>query len=231
DEAGAMEGFERVMREFPDRGNGARALYFRLSPFRRADDSAGALALLDTFYEELGATTLGDDILRYRADLLLVEGRRDEARAALERIVEEHPYPQGHRWVDALMALADMDLEDGNPQGAIEHLRLIVSVDESTTLLGSYTLPTFPKAQLRIAQIYRDELEDFDAADREFAFLSDHFVRSSLRDDAQMQRGAMWLDAVEARRGCRILRDVVEAFEVGHARREAEARVTADCPD
>jgi tetratricopeptide (TPR) repeat protein len=229
DEAAAMAGFERIVREYPDRGNGARALFFLIRPFREADDPEGALALLDRFYAEVGATTLGDDILRIKADLLLGQGDRAGARAALERLVREHPYPEGHRWDDALISLAEMDVEDGRPEDAIARLREIVSKDDTTTVLASYTLPTFPRVQLRIAEIYRDELADYEAADREFRFMFDHFHRSSLRDDALYERGAMWVDAGEVDRGCEILRQVVESFEVGHARRSAEDRLESDC--
>jgi tetratricopeptide (TPR) repeat protein len=228
-EEAAMAGFERVVREYPDRGNGARALFFRIRPFREADDPEGALALLDRFYTEVGATTLGDDILRIKADLLLGQGDRAGARATLEQLVREHPFPQGHRWDDALMALAEMDVEDGRPEDAIAHLRQIVDQDDGTTLISSYTLPTFPRVQLRIAEIYRDELSDYEAADREYRFMFDHFYRSSLRDDALYERGAMWIDAGEVERGCEILREVLEAFEVGHARRSAEDRLQSDC--
>ncbi len=227
----AMSGFDRVIHRYPDDGNGARALYFRLSPFRDADDPEGAIAYLDALYPEVYGSTLADDVLRHKAELLLSEGRRDEARAALELLVHNHPHPQGHRWDDALMTLADMDLEDGRPEAAIERLRAIVAVYDSTTLAGSYTLPTIPRAQMRIAQIYRDELEDHDAADRAYREMYERFFRSSLRDDALYERGAMWLDAGEVDRGCGILREVVAEFEVGHARRSAAERIASDCAE
>ncbi|MBC7174117.1 MAG: tetratricopeptide repeat protein [Polyangiaceae bacterium] len=227
----AMAGFERVMREYPDAGNGARALFFRLGPFREADDTAGAVAYLNALYPEVRSTTLGDDVLRAKADLLLLEGDRAGARAALELLVRNHPYPSGHRWDDALTSLAEMDIEDGNPEAAIEHLRKLVAVHETTTMTGSYTLPTFARAQLRIAQIYRDQLEDRDAADREYVSMIRNFSRSALRDDAHFERGAMWLDAGEVDRGCGILQGVVREYEVGHARRSAEERLRSDCQD
>ncbi len=227
----AMAGFEQVIRLYPDDGNGGRALYLRLAPFREADDTAGAVAFLDALYPDVQATTLGDDVLRQKADLLLGDGERAEARATLELLVRNHPYPQGHRWDDALMTLADMDIEDGRPEDAIAHLRTLVAVQETTTMVGGYTLPTFARAQMRIAQIYRNDLEDRDAADREYRVMYDQFVRSSLRDDALYERGEMWLDAGDVRRGCRILRRVVDEFEVGHARRSAEARIAADCAE
>ena len=53
--------------------------------------------------------------------------------------------------------------------------------------------------------------------------------RSILRDDAEYERGMMWLDQGETERGCDILRDVAEDYEVGHPRREAERTIAERC--
>ena len=262
----AMEGFERVIREFPDDGLGTRALFHRLGEFRPASvasdegsdasaesapdpepvegaeeaeeaeeptsppiDAAGATAFLDELYPDVAETSLGDDVLKAKADIQLEAGDRAGARETFERIVRDHPYPQGHRWDDAIWALAEMDVEDGHPHVAIARLERMIERHDNTTIIGSYTQSTMPLAVLTMARIYRDEVGDYDAADRQFRRLPRRFPRSLLRDDAAYERGVMWLEQGERDRGCDILRDVVEDYEVGHARREAERRVEADC--
>lgn len=226
----AMAGFERVMRETPDDGLGTRSLYYILRDFEQNGDPAGAIAFCDRLYADLGDTTLGDDLLREKSNHLLLTGDRAGARAALEEVVRRYPYPYGERWDDALTALAEMDVEDGEPRRAVERLETLVQRNEETNLVGSYTLPSMPRAQLRIGQIYRDEIHDYEEASDAFEDLEDKFPRSILRDDALYQAGVMWLDVGEdARRGCRILRRLVDDFEVGHPRRLAEERIAADC--
>lgn len=227
----AMQGFERVVREHPEDGLENISIRRLVDDYEARGDLDGAIALLDRLYGDVGSTRAGDDLLRAKADLQLAKGDRAGARATLEKLVAEHPYPYGHSWDNALMKLAEMDLEDGNPRAAIERYETIVSVNEETNLVGSYTLPTMPEAQIRIARIYRDQLSDRDAASRAYDDVGERFPRSTLRDDAQYEAGVMWLDAHETRRGCRYLSHVVADFEVGHARRQAIARMRTDCPD
>lgn len=228
----ALAGFERVMRETPDDGLGTRALYYILRDFEQRGDSAGAIAKCDELYGALGETSLGDDLLREKAKLLVLQGDRDGARVALEELIRRYPYPQGERWDDALAALAEMDVEDGQPARAIERLRTLVNRHEPTNLVGSYTLPSMPKAQIRIGEIYRDELRDYEAASDAFEEFDDEFPHSSMRDDALYQAGILWIDLGNDRsRGCRILRHVVSEFEVGSGRHRAEQRIESDCQD
>lgn len=225
----AYELYEQVMREYPDDGLGTRALYFRVFTMRDADDFAGVVAYLDELYPQVRENSLGDDVLKMKADVQLEAEDRAGARATLEQIVRDHPYPQGHRWDDAIAKLAEMDVEDGHPLVAIARLERMLERFENTTIIGSYTQSGMPLAQLNIARIYRDELHDYDEADSQFRRVVRRFPDSILHDDAGYERGAMWLDQGERERGCDILRDVVEEFEVGHPRRMAAARVEADC--
>jgi len=223
--------YEQIMREFPDDGLGTRSLYFRLFAMRDAEDFAGCIAYLDELYPRVRENSLGDDALKMKADIQLEAEDRAGARVTLEQIVRDHPYPQGHRWDEAIEKLAAMDVEDGHPLVAIARLERMLERFENTTIIGSYTQTGMPRAQLNIARIYRDELHDYDEADSEFRRVLRRFPDSILRDDASYERGAMWLDQGERDRGCDILRDVVEDFEVGHPRRLAAARVEADCGD
>lgn len=228
-DAQAMQDFERVMHETPDDGLGSRSLYYILRDFENRGDSQGAIAFCDRLYGELGNSTLGDDLLRAKANLQLLIGDRAGARTSLEELVQRYPYPYGQRWDDAIVTLAEMDVEDGQPQRAIDRLKELVNRNEETNLVGSYTLPSMPRAQMRIAQIYRDELHDYPEASDAYEYLLRRFPRSVLRDDALYQAGVMWLENGEHDRGCRFLRRVLDDFEVGHARRMASARIETDC--
>ncbi len=136
-----------------------------------------------------------------------------------------HPYPQGHRWDEAILRLAEMDVEDGRAADAIARLEGMLERAENTSLIGSYTLPTFPPARLQIARLRRG-MGDLDAAAADFERLEDDFPTSTLRDDARVEAGEMWLEAGERERGCDLLRSAVEDFEVGRARRRAARRLS-----
>lgn len=227
-EAG-LEGLRRVLTEHGSDGSAARAFQYVRADFEGHEDVEGLLAYIDATYPVVREFTVADDLLQAKHELLLARGDRDGARAALELIVENHPYPQGHRWDDSLLALATMDEEDGEHRRAIRRLRTLVNRHETTMTPGSYTLTTFMEAQIRIARIFRDDLEDYARADEEFRTAYDEFPHSTLRDDALVERGEMWLEHGDPERGCGLLRDAVEQFEVGRARRRAEERLATSC--
>lgn len=224
----ALAGFERILRQHSDEGPAARALILIVAHHRERS-IADALRVVMGFRGELASTDLGDDLLAMEADLRLEAEDREGARRALEQIVEDYPYPQGHRWDDAIEQLAEMDVEDGNATRAIERLEAMLERAEGTTVVGSYTLPAFPRAQLRIARLQRDVLHDYDAAEDAFDAVYDDFPDSTLRDDARVELGEMLLDQGNRTRGCRILRDAIEEFEVGGARRRALTRIQREC--
>ncbi|MEM9066856.1 MAG: tetratricopeptide repeat protein [Myxococcota bacterium] len=225
DESEAIAGFERVVRQHSDEGPAARALRLWLSKL----PPGSARRLTEVLHRDLRDTDLADDLLAARAELALEEGDRQGARGALEQLVADHPYPQGHRWDDAIERLAQMDLEDGAPEQAVRRLSAMLERAEQTTIVGSYTLPAFPRAQLEIARIYRDHLADPEAAEDAFEELSRRFPDSTLRDDATVELGEMLLGSGRIRRGCEMLRDAVAEFDVGSARRRATARIASDC--
>jgi len=231
DTEGAIALFRRVTLEFPNEGPAARALVWWLRHFEEAGQVDRALAVLDWLLPQVRRSKLGDDILAHEARLRFASGDRAGARAALERTVHDYPYPYGHRWDEATLKLAEMDVEDGAYRRAIARLEAMLERSEGTSMVGSYTLPAFAEALLRIARIQRDHLGDRDAADAAFEAVYDDYETSLLRDDALVERGELWLDAGERERGCAHLRDAVEEFEVGSARRRAAARIEAECGD
>ena len=227
DPSAGLDLFEKLVRDHPDSGPAARAL--TLWVMRLESAANGADNMLEGLYADLRRTKLGDDILAHLARIRSERGDREGTRRALETIVRSHPYPTGHRWDDAALQLAAMDVEDGEPRRAIARLRRLLERSEGTTLIGSYTLPAFPEALITIARLERSELTELEAADADYAAVYDQFETSRLRDDALVERGEMWLEAGDLERGCQLLRKAVEEFEVGSARRRAASRVQRQC--
>lgn len=224
----ALEGFEQVVREHPDAGLGGRALHHWLGHVEANEGKDAALALVHVLDASLAETTLGDDLLWRRHELELALDRRTDARATLTLLVERHPYPQGERWDDALLRLAELAVEDGRPDDAIAHLEALLRRAETTTMMGSYTLPAFPEARLRLARIHRDAGRRDAAAESYEALVSD-FETSRLRDDALLELSAMQRDAGDRGEACRTLERVLEITDVGRAARAARTRRETEC--
>jgi tetratricopeptide (TPR) repeat protein len=230
DRARALEGLTDVVRLHPDHGLGSRALTLLLRA--RADDGASdaeTIAWLEALYAEVGAHDVGDDLLVAIADLHARRGDLEAARLALLRCVEEHPYPMGQRFDDALWRLADLEERAGDPRAATRHLERLLSHAERTWIPGSYTLPRMPAAQLRLARLRRDALADPEGARAAYRALRERFPDSTLVDDALVEEGELALGLGARDEGCRLLRRAVAEHPVGGARRRAARRLDADC--
>src|SRR5690554_3772795 len=227
----AREGFDRVIRDYPDAGLGHRAIYFRIADFKRQDREDAIIPYLDALYEASGETTLGDDILMERAKIYEARGDRENEKLSLAKLVRNHPYPSGHLWDEALLRLSELFIEDGEIEAAIDALERIVAQRETTTLIGSYTRSSMPLALYRIGLLYRDEVRDIERAEQAFERFRRLFPDSTLADDVLYERGAMWLDEGEARRGCGHLKALLDEYPVGRARRAGAARYESECTE
>ena len=74
-----------------------------------------------------------------------------------------HPYPFGGLTDDALFHAAEIDEERGRSEEAIAAPARAARLARAARRVGSYERPRYSEAQLRIAEIYRDDLHD-DAA-------------------------------------------------------------------
>jgi TolA-binding protein len=163
------------------------------------------------------------------AELLMQLNRKDEAKLVLQRQIVRYPYPQGRRWDDALWQLADLALEDENPKEAIKYLQQMVDAHEYSFVIASYTRPRMPKAALRIARIYRDDLRDPEKALDAYAVVRSEFPRSTVVDDSLAEEAELRIARGERDQGCELYKQLQEKYEVGSARRRAEARIAAEC--
>ena len=190
---------------------------------RRGRDKEDALTcrgMLKRWHE-----SIGEPLMNIQGELLLTLGRRDEAIGIFESQVEKYPYPQGRRWDDALYRLAELALEDKNPKKAIGFLEEMISVHESSYIIGSYTRPMFSKAALKIARIYRDELNDPKSAIKAYAHVRSEFPRSLSVDDALAEEAELRLSQGDRGAGPARLRGVAKHDTAPAQAREARSRV------
>lgn len=226
----ADDALRSLITEFPDSAAARGAL--RMLAARHIDgveDKEEALAWLEALLEEVRNESIGEPLMNIQGELLLSLGRRDEAIGIFESQVEKYPYPQGRRWDDALYRLAELALEDKNPKKAIAFLEQMIEVHESSYIIGSYTRPMFSKAALKIARIYRDELNDPKAAIKAYAHVRSEFPRSLSVDDALEEEAELRLAQGDRGAGCDLLREVIAKHDAGSARRRAEAKVGESC--
>lgn len=194
DEQAGWAALEKALFERPFGGLARRPLA-KIVQHEEQKAKGGGLAWLDAHMPQLAKTELSEDAAYMRAGLLREAGRVREARDAYVRCAEEHPYPKGSLTDDSFWHAAEIDLELGDPQKAIEDLRRLIAPREVSSLgQGSYERPRYSPAQMRIAEIYRDKLGDARRAREEFRTLYDKFPTSILRGDA------LFSDAILARK-------------------------------
>lgn len=134
---------------------------------------------------KLEATELSEDAIYLRATMLRKAERRREAREEFVRCALKHGYPKGSLFDDAYWHAAELDLELGEPAKAVEDLERLLAPREVSSLgQGSYERPRYSMAQLKIGEIYRDQLRDPAKARAAFRKLADRHKTSLLRDDA-----------------------------------------------
>jgi tetratricopeptide (TPR) repeat protein len=219
-----------LMEDEPNSAAAQSAL--RILAVRHVDeveDKEAGLVWIRDMKNKVLADTLGEPLMGAEAELLLQLGRKDEAKLVLQRQVVRYPYPKGRRWDDALWQLADLALEDENPKEAIQYLQQMVDAHEYSFVIASYTRPRMPKAALRIARIYRDDLRDPDKAIKAYENARSEFPRSTVIDDSLAEEAEIRIARGERDEGCDLYRELMENHEVGSARRRAETRIAAEC--
>ncbi len=202
--AQARRAYRQVVEEYPRSGLAETAAdgLVRLSDGAASEEYAKLLP-------QPSAPEL-DGFLRSRlADALVAEGRKTEAISVLQQLVKLHPLPQGSYSDEALLSAASLRLELGDAKGALETLEVLLEgASERATLLGSYERASYAKARMLEAEIHRDALGDWEAAEKYFARLPQQHPSSRLRDDALWQ--AAWLARARHRRAhsCRYARNI-----------------------
>jgi len=187
----AAEQRAAAIRRHPDSGLARSALNRHLRYLRERGGSAAVLSYLQTEEAALGESELGEALSYQRARELTSAGRTTEARDAYIACATRYPYPRGAYWDDALFRAASADLELGEPERAIAHLREMLSKQESATFTGSYERGRYAEAQQKIAEIYRDQLHDAARARAELRRVWQDHPTSTLADDALFQEALL----------------------------------------
>lgn len=175
--------------QFPKSGLARRALLRYLVHLDEEQGEAATVAYLERGYPWFDAHDLGEVAMYHKALRLERVGRLREARDTFVESARKYPYPYGGLFDDALYRASVLDEKLGEPAKAVEHLEEMLSVREVSTMHGSYERPRFSEAQMRIGELYRDELGKPDEARRAFRKLFDSHTTSILRDDA------LWAEA------------------------------------
>jgi tetratricopeptide (TPR) repeat protein len=185
---------EQAIVRHPASGLSRTALSRYLSWLGEQRGARAVLGWIDAKEPMLANSELAESLMYQRASELERGGQLEAARDAYLRTAERFPYPRGDYWDDALFHASLLDEQLGHYQAAIDHLRRMLGERERSHLQGSYQRPRFAPAQYRIAELYRDRLNDPAAARREFHRVYLEHETSVLRDDA------LWNEALLAAR-------------------------------
>jgi len=205
-ERGELERGHELLRQailrHPGSGVARLALDRYLDFVRERGGSRAVLAWLDTAKKELGHSELAEALGYQRARELEATEELVPARDAYLESARRFPYPRGAYWDDALFRASLIDERLGRYHEAIADLRRLLAERESAHLQGSYQRPRYAPAQYRIAELYRDRLNDPAAARREFRRVFNEHETSVLRDDALWNEALLAARAGDRRASC-----------------------------
>ena len=189
DEAKGWKMIHDFVFRFPKSGLARRALLRYLVHLDEEQGEKATIAYVARNLSWFDAHELGEVATYQKALRQEHVGREREARDTFVACARKYPYPYGGLFDDAFYRASILDEKLGEPANAIEHLEEMLRVREVATMHGSYERPRFSEAQMRIGELYRDELQQPDKARRAFRKLFDAFETSLLRDDA------LWAEA------------------------------------
>jgi tetratricopeptide (TPR) repeat protein len=202
---------ELVPRRFPQHGV-AHVAVRRLVDHADDGGTRAGLDELRSLERDLAGTELEPRVAFATAEHVEALGDESAARDAYLRIADRWPYPFGGFFDDALWRASLLDEKLGRFQGAVDDLERMVSVRETTTLIGTYERPKYVPAMLRIGALWRDRLHDRARARAAFHRLYADFAHSTARDDALWQEAALWREDGDTHTACDRLALLVREF-------------------
>jgi TolA-binding protein len=207
--ADARRELEAIIQRYSSSAIAPNALHKLVAIHRDRSDS-DVIRFLSSLSQTAKATRLEEHVCYQLARALDRAGRATEAHAAYLDTARRFPYPKGSFWDDSLWRAAGLEMDAGKPRDAIETLRRMLRAREASYGAGSYERPRFSEARMRIAEIYRDALNDPEAARAEFERLWREHPTSRLRDDALWQAALLSLKLGDRPRACRDARLLAE---------------------
>src|SRR2546425_6784510 len=128
----AEDAVARIENDFPRTTAGSLAKIVHARIKLKNNDYAGAAALLES-RAFADYTTIGDYALWLRGQALEQAGRRVEARAAYEKLARD--FPNSLRARDALLRVAQMQMQDGQAAAVPLTLKALIAKDDAAALL------------------------------------------------------------------------------------------------
>ena len=210
DEADGHVQLAGAIRRHPESGLASRAVSEHLDYLRAAGGAARALSFLDAERQWLSGTSLAETLDYLRARELEQAGRMLEARDAYLACAARFPYPAGAYWDDALFHAAEAELRLGAPRRALAHLERLLREQETASIVGSYQRARYAEGQLKLAEIYRDQLHDKPRARRELRKVWDRHPKSRLVDDALFEEALLARSEGDQAGACAPLRIILK---------------------
>jgi TolA-binding protein len=198
-----------MIRAYPESGVAPPALRRYLS---HLSDEASVRRYLDGIVPSLEATELGEHVHYAYAESLERDGQLDAARARYTLLAQKYPYPRGALWDDAVFHAAELDAKLGDPRAAIARLEEMLGHRETAYMSGSYERGRYAEARFKIAELYRDVLDDPVSARKNFEKLFSDHGTSRLRDDAAWNAALLALRSGDHGGACKDLRALVTAI-------------------
>jgi tetratricopeptide (TPR) repeat protein len=180
-----------AIRRQPNSGLARGALGQHLDYLNEHGGADAVLTYLTNEARELAGTELSETIAYRLARALDESGKTAEARDAYLACATQFPYPRGAYWDDALFRAAEKELALAAPENALLHLERMLAEQESAIMTGSYERGRYAEAQLKIAEIYRDQLHDPARARRELRKVWEKHGKSRLADDALFEEARL----------------------------------------
>jgi tetratricopeptide (TPR) repeat protein len=191
DETGGYSDLEAAVRKYPASGVANLALRRYCAFLADHGGDSAVLSYLDRAIPELTATAVAEQLMYERARRLDAMSATRDALTAYVAVATRFPYPYGAYWDDALFRGAACETRLGDAHGALRLLQRMLAAREVSHLSGSYERPLFADAAYRVAELYRDDLNDPEAARRAFHQVYLDYPTSTLQDDALWQEALL----------------------------------------
>lgn len=213
--AAAAAEYRRVVVDHPRSGLVAQAARHVA---RLAEASGGPVAARDALDDLARAVegTEADEAVRFQAARARAAAAggpsdREAALAAFLRLADDHPYPKGAHFDDALYEASLLEEGLGRRDRAVAHLERMLDERESAHTLGTYERPKYLPAIQRIAALH-ERAGDRARAREAWHRLATEFRTSVLRDDALWNEARLFREDGDAKGACAALDELVSSF-------------------
>ena len=225
DDARADELAWRTVERYADEVPADDALRLIVRIGKRRDPRALA-ARLDALWPTVEKLDLGDNVLYERAELSrTVLEAPAEAIALYDRLARR--YPRSGLRDDGIWHAAELSRAQGDADGALKRLRIILESRRDALVTGSYNSVYLDDAEYLTGQIYLDDLHDAQHAIEAFSTLADDFPESILKDDALVELARAYLSrhapssADDKKQACASILRLLRTYPDSNRRRQA----------